>query len=110
MARAAFAEHGADASLEQIARDAGLAIGTLYRHFPCSARPAARGLRAARVRAPQRGRGGPADGRPGEGFRHCLEALFSMQAGDRGFNDLMCTRFPGDPRAEALHQQAVRPR
>src|SRR5258708_9260079 len=33
-ARAAFAEHGADASLEQVARDAGLAIGTPYRHFP----------------------------------------------------------------------------
>src|ERR1700759_3348319 len=29
-----FAEHGVDASLEKIARDAGVAIGTLYRHFP----------------------------------------------------------------------------
>ena len=32
---AAFAEHGADdASLEEIARRAGVGIGTLYRHFP----------------------------------------------------------------------------
>jgi AcrR family transcriptional regulator len=30
----AFAEHGADASLEDIARQAGVGIGTLYRHFP----------------------------------------------------------------------------
>lgn len=30
----AFAERGADASLEQIARQAGVGIGTLYRHFP----------------------------------------------------------------------------
>jgi AcrR family transcriptional regulator len=31
----AFAEHGADdASLEEIARRAGVGIGTLYRHFP----------------------------------------------------------------------------
>lgn len=29
-----FARRGADASLEEIARQAGLAIGTLYRHFP----------------------------------------------------------------------------
>src|SRR5450755_4532770 len=29
-----FAAHGVDASLEKIARDAGVAIGTLYRHFP----------------------------------------------------------------------------
>ncbi|AJE82345.1 MULTISPECIES: TetR/AcrR family transcriptional regulator [Streptomyces] len=33
-ARAAFAEHGTEASLEDIARRAGLGIGTLYRHFP----------------------------------------------------------------------------
>lgn len=33
-ARTAFAEHGADASLEGIARRAGVGIGTLYRHFP----------------------------------------------------------------------------
>lgn len=30
----AFARDGADASLEEIARQAGVAIGTLYRHFP----------------------------------------------------------------------------
>ncbi|MFD3436168.1 TetR/AcrR family transcriptional regulator [Streptomyces sp. NPDC058685] len=33
-ARAAFAEHGTDASLEEIARRSGVGIGTLYRHFP----------------------------------------------------------------------------
>ncbi|UUS32677.1 MULTISPECIES: TetR/AcrR family transcriptional regulator [Streptomyces] len=34
VARAAFAEHGTDAALEDIARRAGVGIGTLYRHFP----------------------------------------------------------------------------
>ncbi|MGW1594795.1 TetR/AcrR family transcriptional regulator [Streptomyces sp. NPDC002343] len=33
-ARQAFAEHGADASLEDISRRAGVGIGTLYRNFP----------------------------------------------------------------------------
>ena len=33
-AKAAFAEVGAEASLEEIARRAGVGIGTLYRHFP----------------------------------------------------------------------------
>ncbi len=33
-ARAAFRERGPDASLEEIARNAGVGIGTLYRHFP----------------------------------------------------------------------------
>lgn len=30
----AFAEHGADASVEDVARRANVGIGTLYRHFP----------------------------------------------------------------------------
>jgi len=34
VAKAAFAEKGVSASLEEIAREAGLGIGTLYRHFP----------------------------------------------------------------------------
>ncbi|OLZ70280.1 TetR family transcriptional regulator [Streptomyces sp. IMTB 2501] len=33
-AREAFAEHGSDASLEDVARRAGVGIGTLYRNFP----------------------------------------------------------------------------
>lgn len=33
-AKAAFAEIGAEAPLEEIARRAGVGIGTLYRHFP----------------------------------------------------------------------------
>ena len=33
-AREAFSERGTDASLEDIARRAGVGIGTLYRHFP----------------------------------------------------------------------------
>ncbi|MET7370099.1 TetR/AcrR family transcriptional regulator [Streptomyces sp. NPDC005566] len=33
-ARTSFAEHGTDASLEDIARRAEVGIGTLYRHFP----------------------------------------------------------------------------
>jgi AcrR family transcriptional regulator len=36
-ARRAFAEHGVETSLEDIARRAGVGIGTLYRHFPTRA-------------------------------------------------------------------------
>ncbi|NJQ00603.1 TetR/AcrR family transcriptional regulator [Streptomyces sp. PLAI1-29] len=34
VARAAFTEHGTDTSLEEVARRAGVGVGTLYRHFP----------------------------------------------------------------------------
>ena len=33
-ARAAFAEHGPEAQMEDVARRAGVGIGTVYRHFP----------------------------------------------------------------------------
>jgi len=104
-ARAAFAEHGAEASLAQVARDAGLAIGTLYRHFPTRL-----DLLLAVYEPRLHELLGEAEAAlrlddPWEGFRHCLDALFSMQAGDRGFNDLLCTRFPADPRTEVLHNR-----
>ena len=34
VAKAAFTRHGADASLDEIAKQAGVGAGTLYRHFP----------------------------------------------------------------------------
>ena len=34
VAKAAFADAGADVSLDEVARRAGVGIGTLYRHFP----------------------------------------------------------------------------
>src|ERR1700749_1854353 len=34
VAKAAFTREGADASLEEIAKQAGVGAGTLYRHFP----------------------------------------------------------------------------
>lgn len=34
VAKAAFTRHGADASMDEIARQAGVGAGTLYRHFP----------------------------------------------------------------------------
>ena len=34
VARKAFTERGAEVPLEEIAREAGVGIGTLYRHFP----------------------------------------------------------------------------
>lgn len=33
-ARAQFAEHGLDAQIDEIARGAGVGVGTVYRHFP----------------------------------------------------------------------------
>jgi AcrR family transcriptional regulator len=34
VARLAFTRHGAEATLDEIARQSGIGSGTLYRHFP----------------------------------------------------------------------------
>ena len=100
-----FAIRGVDASLERIARDADVAIGTLYRHFPTRLDL----LMAAfepRLREFLEGVQKALDAAdPWEGFVDYLENLFRVQAGDRGFNDFLSRRFPGNADTERLHDQ-----
>ncbi|MEV5750669.1 helix-turn-helix domain-containing protein [Actinoallomurus sp. NPDC052308] len=89
-----FAERGLDAPLEEIARKAGVSIGTLYNHFPTREaffdvifperlgaleRIAATALAADDSWA---------------GFVGFIEGLFTLQATDRGMNDALAQRFP----------------
>jgi AcrR family transcriptional regulator len=98
-----FAARGVDASLERIARDAGVAIGTLYRHFPTRLNL----LMAAfepRLREFLDGADNALEmDDPWEGFVYYLENLFRVQAGDRGFNDFLSRRFPGNADSERIH-------
>ena len=100
-----FAEHGVDASLEKIARDAGVAIGTLYRHFPTRLDL----LMAAFEPRLQEFLDGAKKAMemkdPWQGFVYYLENLFRIQAGDRGFNDFLSRRFPGNAETERIHDQ-----
>ena len=100
-----FAAYGVDASLEKIARDAGVAIGTLYRHFPTRLDL----LMAAFKPRLQEFLDGAAKALemddPWEGFVCYLENLFGVQAGDRGFNDFLSRRFPGNADTERIHDQ-----
>jgi AcrR family transcriptional regulator len=93
-AQARFAANGIDAPLDQIAKDAGLAIGTLYRHFPTRldliqalfAEKLQRWLQAAE-------RADAMDD-AWEGFVVFVEAMCQLQADDQGFNDLISMRLP----------------
>jgi len=103
-----FAAHGVDASLEKIARDAGVAIGTLYRHFPtrldllmAAFRPRLQEFLDGAAKALEMDD-------PWEGFVCYLENLFGVQAGDRGFNDFLSRRFPGSADTERIHDQMCR--
>ncbi|HET7069804.1 MAG TPA: helix-turn-helix domain-containing protein [Nocardioides sp.] len=103
-----FAAHGVDASLEKIARDAGVAIGTLYRHFPtrldllmAAFKPRLQEFLDGANKALEMDD-------PWEGFVGYLENLFAVQAGDRGFNDFLSRRFPGNADTEHIHDQMCR--
>ena len=103
-----FAARGVDASLERIARDAGVAIGTLYRHFPTRLDL----LVAAFEPRLQEFLDGAEESLkiedPWDGFVSYLENLFRVQAGDRGFNDFLSRRFPGSAESERIHDQMCR--
>lgn len=104
-AQAAFAEHGVDASLERIARDVGLAIGTLYRHFPTRVDLLLAAFEPKLQAFVETAEHALAMDDAWEGFCVFLESLFGMQAGDRGFNDLVSMRFPASERTEAMHDR-----
>jgi AcrR family transcriptional regulator len=107
-AQGEFAAHGVDASLEKIARDAGVAIGTLYRHFPtrldllmAAFKPRLQEFLDGAKKALEMDD-------PWEGFVCYLENLFGVQAGDRGFNDFLSRRFPDSADTEHIHDQMCR--
>src|SRR5450759_5994158 len=79
-----FASHGVDASLENIARDAGVAIVTLYRHFPtrldllmAAFRPRLEEFLDGATKALEMDD-------PWDGFVYYLANLFRVQARERG--------------------------
>jgi len=105
-ARTAFAQEGLDAPLEGIARRAGLAIGTLYRHFPARmdlvgavvAEKKQAWIRAAEAAVAME----PA----WDGLAFFLERVCELQAGDRAFNDIASMRFPYARGIEAARKRA----
>lgn len=103
-----FAAHGVDASLEKISREAGVSIGTLYRHFPtrldllmAAFRPRIKEFLGGAAKA-------LAMDDPWEGFVYYLENLFAMQVGDRGFSDFLSRRFTDNEETERIHDEMCR--
>ncbi|WP_067441547.1 TetR/AcrR family transcriptional regulator [Nocardioides jensenii] len=102
-ARAEFADHGVDASLEKIARGAGVAIGTLYRHFPTRMDLLIAALEPRLQEFVEGADTAMQMDDPWAAFVAYLDNLFAVQAGDRGFNDFLSRRFPGNAETEHIH-------
>ncbi|MFD8789103.1 TetR/AcrR family transcriptional regulator [Kitasatospora sp. NPDC059599] len=100
-ARGAFAEEGLEASLEGIARQAGVAIGTLYRHFPTRIALVEELFAEKFQEWIAAGEQALAMDDAWQGFCSYLEKFCELQARDRAFNDLASMRLP----TEALTEQ-----
>jgi AcrR family transcriptional regulator len=103
-----FAAHGVDASLEKIARDAGVAIGTLYRHFPTRLDLLMAAFKPRVEEFLEGAKNALEMDDPWEGLVYYLENLFRVQAGDRGFNDFLSRRFTDNAETERIHDEMCR--
>jgi AcrR family transcriptional regulator len=93
-ARQVFCDHGLEAPLEQIARQAGVGIATLYRRFPNRAALLDAVLGDTVQAHVEVAEQAVAMDDPWEGFAFYLEQSCRLQAADRGLNDVMGMRFP----------------
>ena len=100
-ARQVFCELGLEAPLEEIARQAGVGIATLYRRFPNRTALLDAVLAdtvEAHITVAERAL---ATDDPWDGFAFYLEQSCRLQAADRGLNDVMGMRFPRATAVEA---------
>lgn len=106
-AREVFAQHGLDASMNEIARRAGVGIATLLRRFPTRddliAATFAEKMHAYSDAIDE----ALADPDPWHGFCAFIEHVCQMQADDRGFADVLTMTFPTAKALEAERDRAA---
>ncbi|MGW3112843.1 TetR/AcrR family transcriptional regulator [Streptomyces sp. NPDC001091] len=96
-AASAFAEHGENASLDDIAKRAGVGSGTLYRHFP-TRRALLEAAYAARIEAlGERGEELSGSFPPGEALTKWLHELCAATIQVRGLKTLLGTAATDTP-------------
>jgi AcrR family transcriptional regulator len=105
-AREAFAESGLDVPMEDIARRAGVGVGTLYRRYPTRADLVAAAFEVKMRAYADAARQALADPDPWHGFCAYVEKICSMQAGDRGFTTVLTMTFPTAKQFEASRDRA----
>jgi AcrR family transcriptional regulator len=111
-ARRAFAARGLDVPLEDIAREAGVSIGTLYNRFPTRGTLVEAALAEKVAGMVGQAEAALAMADPWDGFAEFLARCCETQAADRGYNELCVRVLPDTPEIDRLkgrgHQLIVR--
>jgi AcrR family transcriptional regulator len=107
-AREAFSRHGLDAPVEEIARGAGVGMGTLYRRFPSKEDLIDAVLGDAFEQYVEAVEQALCVEDAWEGFCAFLERALTLHAANRGLKDIVATREHGRARADAMRAR-VRP-
>jgi AcrR family transcriptional regulator len=94
-ARRVFAERGLAASLEDIARQSGVGVGTLYRRFPNREQLIGAAFAEKMAEYADAAERALEQEDPWQGFCAFVETVCSLQAADQGFADLMTLNVPG---------------
>ncbi|MYU26302.1 TetR/AcrR family transcriptional regulator [Streptomyces sp. SID8352] len=93
-ARAVFGEDGLGAPVREVARHAGVAPATLYRHFPTKRALIAEALTQQRRACHTAVRDALADPDPWHGFQSLIQRICELHAHSRDFADTAMTAFP----------------
>ena len=107
-AQEVFAEAGLDAPLEEIARRAGVGIGTLYRRFPSREQLISAALIGKITAYADAAEQALAEPDPWAGFTGLVRRICAMQAGDRGLADLLLITLAPSEQLEAIRARANR--
>jgi AcrR family transcriptional regulator len=108
-ARTVFAQRGLDASLDEIAREAGLGVGTVYRRFPnrdalvdalfADAITTIGRIVDEAVAMPL----------AWDGLRHFMASMLQLQCQDKGLRDVMLDQHPGEATDELVRDRIKPP-
>ena len=107
-ARRVFAEDGLGASLNEVARRAGVGVATLFRRFPTREDLIAATFADSMARYAALIETALADPDPWHGFCDYVREVCAMQAGDRGFTDVLTRSFPSAKEFEVQRDKAFR--
>ncbi|MFJ6619643.1 TetR/AcrR family transcriptional regulator [Kitasatospora sp. NPDC091335] len=93
-ARVVFGEDGLGAPVREVARHAGVAPATLYRHFPTKRALIAEAFAEQRRACHTAVRDARADSDPWHGLQNLIQRICELHAHSRGFADAFMTAFP----------------